>query len=120
MQDHKIAKLINQISQFGLLMLILLGFFTGWSYFQTEVLTISTNIDGGKICQTQDLKYFKITNYDGAIGQAQILCIRFDENQSTFHKLNLIKTNYNQNQNWEIIFTQKIYIDGGLFWPLYL
>ncbi len=120
MPDHETSKLLNKISQFGLMAMILLGLFVGWGYLQTEVLTISTNIDGNKICQIQDLKYFKIISYDGGVGQAQILCIRHDENQSTFHKLNLIKTNYSQNQDWEIIFTQKIYADGGLIWPLYL
>jgi hypothetical protein len=110
----------HKFSQFGLLCLMILILAGGWSYIQTEVLSFGTNIDGVKICQTENLKYFKITSFDGKSGQAQILCIRNDLAQSSFHKLNLVKTNFNRDQNWEIIFTQKIYTDGNLFWPIYL
>jgi len=120
MLNQNSAKFVNKLSRFGLLIFIFLSLFVIWGYLQTEILTMSTNIDGDKICQTQDLKYFKITSFDGGTNQAQILCIRIDETQSTFHKINLIKSNFGQTQNWEIIYTQKIYIDGGLFWPLYL
>ena len=110
----------HKLTQFGLLIFIVLSVFVVWSYIQTEVLSYTSNIDGNKICQTENLKYFKVTSFDGKTGQAQLLCIRSDQNQSTFHKLNLITSNYGREQDWEIIFTQKIYTDSNLFWPIYL
>ena len=91
-----------------------------WTYIQAEILTYTSGIDGQEICKPDNLKYFKVLNFDGIVGKAELICVRENLSQSTFLKINIIKTDYGRKQNWEVNYTQNIYQDGSFFWPFYI
>ncbi len=120
MTKSKSKSFLENISKFGIIAIFVIAIFGCWSYFQAEILTYTSNIDGTAICGDAGLSYFKITNYDGIVGRAEMICVRKNTDESTFLKINLVKTDYGRKQNWEIIYTEKIYNDSGLIWPIYL
>ena len=111
---------LRSFSKLGILIAMFAFIFTCWTYFQTETLTYTSNIDGQALCGDAGFRYYKIVNYDGIVGKAELICVREKTDESTFLKVNLVKTDYGRKQNWEIIYTQKMYQDGGLNWPIYI
>jgi hypothetical protein len=111
---------LNTLSRLGLLAIVLGLGFGGWVYIQAEILTYTSDINGSDICKSNNLKYFKILSFDKIVGKSEILCIRENLSQSTYLKLNLIKTDYGRKQSWEIIYTQNIYENNSIFWPIYV
>ena len=111
---------LEKLSKFGILITAFATLFACWSYFQAEILTYTSNIDGQALCGSDGFRYFKIVNYDGIVGKAEVICVREKVDASSFLKINLVKTDYGRKQNWEIIYTQKMYQDGGLTWPIYI
>jgi hypothetical protein len=86
-------------------------------------LSTSTGIDANEICKNSnmtDIKYFKILSYNKLVGTAEMICVREKQNETTYHKLNLVKSDFDRKENWKIIYTQKVYEDGGFFWPVYI
>lgn len=111
---------LGRFSKFGILIAIFASVFVCWTYFQAEILTYTSNIDGQTLCGNDEFRYFKIVNFDGIVGKAEMICIREKADESTFLKINLVKTDFGRKQNWEIIYTQKMYNEGGLNWPIYI
>jgi hypothetical protein len=92
---------------------------SSWSYVQAETMTLFSGLDGASICKkTETLRYFKTLSFDGRAGRAEIICVRSIPRESTFHRLSHKKDPYND--FWEIIYSQNLYPEKSLNWPVYL
>lgn len=92
-----------------------------WGYVQVEVYTASTPINGPALCNLQSpVKYSKFLSYENRAGRAELICIRTDTNTSTYHKLNYKPQDYSNGGSWVIVYSQLLYTDNALTWPIYL
>lgn len=112
---------------------IILGFFVfiglGFGYIRTEINTQTSPIEltGGRFCNNSEvnsnqedvlqentqLKYTKVIEYNNLKGTARIFCIYQDSSLNQELQLN------RNNENWKVLYQQKLNQDGRLYFPIY-
>ncbi|GAB4143999.1 MAG: hypothetical protein OHK0017_02060 [Patescibacteria group bacterium] len=90
-----------------------------WAYVQTEVLTSTVEFDPIPFCG-EDLKYYKLLNYDERAGRAEILCIKNQPSDSKIHQLSLSKIGTGFRTQWTIVYSRPAYPEKSFTWPIYL
>ena len=110
---------LDNLFKIALATLVVVVLWASWSYIQTEAITSTTNLNGSEICgKPETLRYFKFLSFDERAGRAEIICLRQNNQDSSYHKINHKKDIYND--VWEITYSKKLNQDYSFSWPVYL
>lgn len=91
-----------------------------WSYIQAEISTaiFSSEISNiTSLCNSSNknnnLKYYKIVNYNKSVQTATIYCIYEDSSLN-------VKLDLNKSDDWRIVFATKLNKEKSYYWPIYI
>jgi TusA-related sulfurtransferase len=88
-----------------------------FSYIKAEILTTTTasEFDIPEICNNfENLKFYKITDFQSVRGVAEIQCIYKESSNNQEVKMN------RSNNKWKVVFREKLNRERKIYWPIYL